>query len=184
MHVWSRLLTIQAKVENAFAWIAGTLVLAMMFLVTSDVLLRQLFNQPVAGTFELMEMGMVGVVYLGVAFVQRQRGHISIEMATDWLPPRGRRLLEAFGSLIGLAFAAFLTWRGAVYAWDAFYTGSYVGSVLKLPLWPARALIPVGSAVLSARLVVDTITDFAEAFRGSIDSASLHRNTEHEVGLH
>lgn len=72
---------------------------------------------------------------------------------------RYRKLLEAIGVLIGLILCLILAWMGAQYAIDAYQTGNYTGSVVRIPMWPPRTLIVIGLLLMSVRLAVDFVND-------------------------
>ena len=67
------------RVEELLVFAAGALVFALMFYGTLDVLSRALFNRPLPSTYEYMELGMVAIVYLGIAQVQRLQGHVAVD---------------------------------------------------------------------------------------------------------
>jgi TRAP-type C4-dicarboxylate transport system permease small subunit len=143
------------KVEDALVIIAGFVVMALMVVVTADVISRSLFNRPLPNSYEYMELGMVFTVYLGAAKVQREKGHVAIDMVIKHLPPRGVALVELAGCLIGLALMAAIGWWGAIAAWDSYQTSEYTGSVARIPIFPARLALVVGVIVLCLRLLID-----------------------------
>jgi TRAP-type C4-dicarboxylate transport system permease small subunit len=150
------------KIEDTLVIVAGFVVFALMIVVTADVISRSLFNRPLPNSYEYMELGMVFTVYLGIAKVQREKGHIAIDMIVKKLPPRGVALVELAGCLIGLALMAAIGWWGGLAAWESFETSEYIGSVARLPVLPARLALVVGVVVMSLRLLID-IARYARA---------------------
>jgi TRAP-type C4-dicarboxylate transport system permease small subunit len=146
---------ILSAIEDWLAIVAGFIVFALMIVVTADVIMRSLFNYPLPNSYEYMELGMVFVVYLGAAQVQREKRHIAIDAVIKALPPRGSALLEMFGCIVGLILMAAIGWWGAQAAWNSFVTSEYIGSVAHVPVLPARIALLCGVLVLSVRLVVD-----------------------------
>ena len=144
-----------AALEDALVIIAGFIVLALMVVVTADVIMRSLFNFPLPNSYEYMELGMVFIVYLGAAQVQREKRHIAIDALIKALPPRGAAFGEMLGCVIGLALMGAIGWWGALAAWNSFVTAEYIGSVARLPVLPARLALLVGVLVLSLRLLID-----------------------------
>lgn len=144
-----------STIEDWLVIVAGLTVIALMIVVTADVIMRSLFNYPLPNSYEYMELGMVFVVYLGASQVQREKRHIAIDAAIKVLPPRGSALLELFGCIIGLILMAAIGWWGAQAAWNSFITSEYIGSVAHVPVLPARIALLCGVLVLSVRLVVD-----------------------------
>jgi TRAP-type C4-dicarboxylate transport system permease small subunit len=143
-------------IEDGLVIVAGLIVLALMIVVTADVIMRSLFNYPLPNSYEYMELGMVFIVYLGAAQVQREKRHIAIDALVKTLWPRPRALAEMFGCLIGLVLMAAIGWWGAQAAWNSYVTSEYIGSVARLPVLPARLALMAGVLVLSLRLLIDT----------------------------
>ena len=50
--------------------------------------------------------------FLGWIIAARRRSHLTIDMLTMKLPPRGGAALRAIGALCGIAFAGLLVWYG------------------------------------------------------------------------
>jgi TRAP-type C4-dicarboxylate transport system permease small subunit len=96
------------NIERGFCYVAAGLVFVMIFPTTVDVILRYVFNAPLPEMFQLTEFMMVGVVYLGIAYVQQLKDHIKIEIATEWMPQKGQDILDLFGHLVGLFILALL----------------------------------------------------------------------------
>lgn len=149
------------KVEKAACYAAAGLVFVMIFPTTVDVVLRYGLDEPLPSIFQLTEFMMVGVVYLGIAYVQSLREHIKIEMATSWLPPRAQDLLDIFGQLVGFAVFAVMAWQTGRLAWEAWVTQDYTMGVVHFPLWPAKSIIPAGCGLLCLRLALDTAMEIA-----------------------
>jgi len=145
-----------AAIEDGLVIVAGFIVLALMLVVTADVIMRALFNYPLPNSYEYMELGLVFIVYLGAAQVQREKRHIAIDAVIKALPPRGGAFAEMLGCIAGLVLMIGIGWWGAQAAWNSFMTSEYIGSVARLPVLPARIALLCGVVVLSIRLLVDT----------------------------
>jgi TRAP-type C4-dicarboxylate transport system permease small subunit len=120
------------------------------------VISRAAFNRPLPSTYEYMQLGMVAIVYLGVSQVQRLKGHVGVDFASKFLPPRVNEVLDLIGCLFGLVLMASIGWWGAFAAWESVETGEYIGSVARVPVSPARIALLLGVAVLFIRLLVET----------------------------
>ncbi len=146
-------------VENALVVVAGALVLFLMLYGTADVLSRWLFNRPLPSTYEYMELGMVAVVYLGVAQVQRLRGHIAVDFVNKYLPAGVNWTIELIGCLFGLLLTGAIVWWGAAAAWSSYLSGEYIGSVARVHVFPARVALLAGLVVLFLRLTLQLVED-------------------------
>ena len=145
-----------ARVEELLVFVAGALVFALMFYGTLDVLSRALFNRPLPSTYEYMELGMVAIVYLGVAQVQRLQGHVAVDFVSKYFSPQVSRMLAILSCLFGLLLVSVIGWWGIMAAWESYVRGEYIGSVARVPVAPARIALVVGVGFLFLRLLLET----------------------------
>lgn len=147
--------TISRWIANAVGLLGAIGVMVMMVHITADVLCRVLLGSPLVGTNEIVSRYyMIAVAFLPLAWVERRKGMISVELF-DACMSRGVRLLGdllvAVVSIGALLLIAWTTWHEAVAAFekDAFVMA--VGN--RIPVWPTYFMIPVG-CFLAAILVV------------------------------
>lgn len=145
--------------ENVFASIGGATILALMGLTMTDVVFRYGFNAPLQGAFELSEFMMAGAIFLGLAYVQRHRGHVAIDFLVNRLPPAGILSLRLLGYALPLTVFSVITWGTGRLAYDAWRIHDYTSGAANLPTWPARTAVTIGCGLLCVRLVIDAISD-------------------------
>src|ERR671931_525839 len=75
------------------AWLAGTLMVAMMAIIVIDVALRNLGYQSSAHFFTFTEYFLLLIPLLGAPWLVREKGHIYIELLIAALPERLQRAL-------------------------------------------------------------------------------------------
>lgn len=159
-------------VERSACYAAAGLVFIMIFPTTLDVILRYVFNSPLPDIFQLTEFMMVGLVYLGIAYVQSIKDHIKIEIVTAWLPKKIQESLNIFGFMIGLSIFSIITWQSARLAWEAWITQDYTMGLVHFPLWPAKSILPLGTLLLCLRLIIDILTGFIEIMQPTSSTSS------------
>lgn len=147
--------------EEGLVIVAGIFVLVMMAITMADVVLRSLFNSPLEGAYEITEFMMAGVVFLGLAYMQRAKGHLAIEIFTERMPPWARTLVRVLGYLIALALFAAIAYETSAIAYQAWDRQDYTMGAARLPLWPVKTAIAFGSILFCIRLVVDMVCDLA-----------------------
>jgi len=116
-----------------------------MFLGIAQVLGRQLFNAPVAGYIDFVELSMASFAFLGVAYCQRLGGHVRMEMTIKAAKGRLRWLLEALGTLVALFVIAVLAWYGYEHFLRAWQLGDSTIDA-ELPVWPSKLVVPIAFA--------------------------------------
>lgn len=150
-----------------------------MFLGTADVVGTQFLGTPVPGALEVTESTMVLIVFGALAFAQMQRAHIRVEILYGYAGPRTKAFMDAVTHLVALVFFALLAWQGygeALYGWEI--REATLGYI-RFPLYPARWLLVLGTALLLLRLALDLISDLARMWRGEPPPAppAAHRLT-------
>lgn len=85
--------------------------LVMVILVTVHVLSRALFKKPLMGTVELEELMLVILVFLGMAYTQVQKKHISVDFLTSRFSERVQEILSIATSLLSTCLFFALSWQ-------------------------------------------------------------------------
>ena len=151
--VLERLDRLLGRLENGLNFCAGLLISVLMLLGVVQIVLRTVFNAPIFGYIDIVEVLMVGFAVLSIAFVQRLGGHVRMEMLVLRLAGRPKWLLEALGT----GLAAFIVAVLIPYSWDHFGRAFEFGDStidIEIPTWPAKLVVPVALSVLLARLVL------------------------------
>jgi tripartite ATP-independent transporter DctM subunit len=165
--IFARLEKIQLSVESFFNGVAAAIVVFMMGLTTVDVVLRYLFNSPIAGVYTLCEMLMVGIVYLAIAYVQQQKSHVRVDIFIDRLQGPPRLAFELSTLILALVAFSLMAWQAGLQAWDAWVTGDYAMGLIEYPYWPTKSVMTLGIALLCLRFVTDIKADILELRRVS-----------------
>jgi tripartite ATP-independent transporter DctM subunit len=161
--VLPRIISVLEKVNPIVRWlfyIDGALVFLYLLTTFLDVLLRYFFDKPIPNTVDLGSMLMVALVFLGLAYVQLDKLHITIDLVTSRLSPKARLALSTAMYTICLVTIALMVWRGALNVIDYYQKGiiGYSG----LPHYPASAIIPFGSIFLFIVFLHDLLAKIVE----------------------
>jgi C4-dicarboxylate transporter DctQ subunit len=133
---------------DAAAALAAASVLVMLALVSYSVAMRYLLNAPKPWTDEVVGYLLVGSVMFAVAETLRRGEHISIDLLTDKLGPRGKRIAAIFALLAVLVTAAALLWEGWQTVAFARMLGLMTEGYVTLPLWTLQLMVPIGGGLL------------------------------------
>ena len=79
------------KIESLFALISGLAVFSLMMLAVISVTGRHSINQPLPGYVDWIEQAMPLIAFMGIAYTQRNGGHIRMDILVSFLNP-GRGL--------------------------------------------------------------------------------------------
>lgn len=162
------------RIERVFVLVAGIFAFTLMFLAVVSVTGRNLFNEPLRGYVDWIETLMPLIAILGVSYVQREGGHIRMDILIGQLKGRPLWLAEFVTTL-----AIFLVIAALVYGTWAHFDRSFDLSKplwsrdstidIGLPLWPAKLVVPVAFFVMSLRLILQLI-GFGRAFVLGLES--------------
>ena len=139
--------------ENGANLVASAAILLLMVLGTAQIIFRTVFNSPIAGYIDLVELSMASMAFLGAAYCQRLGAHIRMEILVTHL--KGRLLLaaEIFGTLVALIIIGVLI----SYSWDHFLRSYQLGDTTidaEYPVWPSKLLVPIAFSLWFIRLLV------------------------------
>ena len=140
-------------IERGTALISGFGIFAMMMLGVVQIFSRKLFNIPILGYIDLVEIMMTFLVFLGLAYTERLGNHIRMEIFVSYLKGRTLWLFELTGVILGLFVIAVLI----KYSWDhaiRAYTSGDSTIDIQLLWWPSKMVVPAALALLFVRLLV------------------------------
>ncbi len=143
-------------IENFFNFIAAAAIFTLMILGVLQIGLRSLFNSPITGYIDLVELSMATMAFLGAAYCQRLAAHIRMEIFVGKLKGRALWIAESFGTLVAMIIIAILVW----YSWDHFMRAFEIGDSTidaEYPVWPSKLLVPVAFGLWFLRLGVQLI---------------------------
>ena len=145
-----------ARLENVLNAIAGISIMFLMLFAVYQVVGRKVFNAPIFGYIDWVEQIMILFAFIGVAYCQRQGGHVRMELIIGRFRGRLLWLVEIFGVLVGLFIIAVLIGTSYDHMLRAYELGDSTINT-GLPIWPAKAVIPLAFATLWLRLLLQLI---------------------------
>ena len=140
------------RIARGSSTLAGLAVLAIVLLISFDVLMRYFFNEPQLFVDELASFLEVLVIFGGLAQTFRVGGHVRVDLLTGRLPAPVRAWLRLVTLIIGLAFLGVVMWTTAQSALTAYRYGR-VSSVMLYPLWLPMVLIPLGLGLMAVTML-------------------------------
>lgn len=152
---------------NILMAIGALSILLMMFQITLEVMLRTLFKDTIPGTEEIVSTYyMIGCAFLPLAWVQRERGHVIVELFTIWLSPRAAAALDGVVTLICAAGIAIFFFAGVEKAVAMTAQGEILIAMIDVVVWPSRWLLPAGLGTMLIYMLVHAVGDLTWAARG------------------
>ncbi len=131
-----------------FAYAGGLIFIALVLMSVVSIVGRKLFNAPVPGDVEVLQMAAAFGSATFFAYCHLTHGDVKVDFFTANLTSGRRLILDSAGSLLVGLIGALLAWRTGVGAMSLKEAGES-SAVLEVPVWMAQALM-VPSFVLLA----------------------------------
>lgn len=141
------------RLFNALAAVAALLLLAMVALVTADIVLRNTLGTGFAWSNEVTEYALYIITLLTAPWLLRRGQHVRIDMMLVLVPPRLAWMMEAAADIIGLAASLVLLWYGTIMTAQSARLGSLTIKNLVFPEWWLLWPLPVCFALLALEFI-------------------------------
>lgn len=144
-------------------------ILLLILLVTADALGRSFFAAPIVGTVELVQISIVGIVFMQLGDTVRTGRLTRSETFLDavkLLRPRAAAALEGVFCVLGAAYMAIGLWGSVPLLAEAIRRNSWIGNegVFTAPVWPVKTVIVAGLAVCLVQFLRLAASSFKRAF--------------------
>ena len=152
------------------AVVAGFLMVAMMVVITLDVVLRNLGYQSSAHFFTFTEYALLMVPCLGAPWLVREKGHIYIEILLMYLTPGWRAALIRLVGIVCVMVCAVLAWYGLQVSLGDYLASEKDVRSLDMPRWMVVGFIPLSFAMMAVEFLRFVVR--RENFLGAIGGQS------------
>ncbi len=147
------------RLEGKMALISGLAIFSLVILAVVSVGGRNLMNAPLPGYVDWIEQVMPLVAFMGVAYTQRDGGHIRMDILVGQLRGRALWAAEFITTLAMLILVILLIWGTYSHFLRAFDFNAPLWSRdssidISIPLWPTKLLAPVAFSVLGFRIAI------------------------------
>lgn len=138
---------------TACGLLAGLAIAGLAFMITLDVIMRNLGITNFPWLLEVSEYLLFIVTFGAAPWVLHSGSHVRVDLLITSLPKRAGLALELIADFLGFAASALLAWHGFRVAMDTFSRGDLLYKELVIPEWPLLAVIPVSAALLAIEFV-------------------------------
>ena len=122
----------------------------MAFLMTIGALMRYLFNSPIDFADEVSGLLLLGITFLGLAYVEKDNAHIRIELLSKRLGPGMRTILAKVNWVIEVFWTVIVLVCVSLAVMDFFETEKRSMSTEWL-IWPFACVMVLGTVMLLHR---------------------------------
>ncbi|NVK43819.1 MAG: TRAP transporter small permease [Oceanospirillaceae bacterium] len=100
-------------VNRPLQGIAMVVMFLMMAITLVDVMGRYLLDAPLKGAFELTELMLAAVIFLGLPLITAENGHIAVDLLDSLMPARLQRWLVGLVNVLAFGIFAWVLWDKA-----------------------------------------------------------------------
>ncbi len=149
---------ITAAVGKGVMW----LILLAVLVSAGNAIVRKAVNWSSNSLLEL-QWYLFGAAFMGAAaYTLQQNEHIRIDIFYGTRTRRTQHWIDLFGHVFfTLPFVVLMTWMLVPYAWAAWQIGQLSTNAGGLVIWPARAILAAGFALLILQVVSEIIKKVA-----------------------
>lgn len=139
--------------EEYMIVILTTIMTVLLFL---QVLFRFVLNLPLAWVEEISLYSMVWLCYFGCSLAIKKREHLKMEIITNFLKPKAKKIFDIISLILFFAFAVFVLYHVTLLTGDILSRGQ-VTAVLEIPKWIPYAGVPAAFLLMMIRMIQDFI---------------------------
>ena len=154
-------------------WVAYLIFLIFMLLLL-EVFMRYLFSNPTSWTNEFGQMLFGAYVVLSGGYVMAHHNHVNVDLLYASFSPRTRASVDIFTSSMFFLFMAALLYFGSSMAWESVQGMETSYSAWNPPVWPIKAMIPLGTLLLLLQGIAKLLQDILIALGHESPSDTSH----------
>lgn len=145
----TRLSNAFGRLFDVLAMMAALILLAMVVLVTADILLRNLTRSGFPWANEVSEYALYAITLMTAPWLLRRGQHVRIDLMLTYVPARIAWLLEAVGDIAGFLVCLVMLRYGVKMTIDSAMLGSITIKNLVFPEWWLLAPLPLIFALIA-----------------------------------
>lgn len=166
------LIRLSDQLSKSLMILSSVWAMGLSILIVADIIGNNLYGRAIPGVREIVISSIVMIVYLQLGYAIRSHSMLRADSLLFVMPLPLRRIVLAAGYLLGIVFFLMIlrgTVSPAIHAWS---TSEFWGEgALRVPVWPTRFMVIVGTALAIVNYVVAALIDVFELDDSGRDSA-------------
>lgn len=147
-----------AGIRTAVRWISLALLAALVITPFAQVVMRGVFNVPMAAAEELARYFLICLTFLAASYVTEQGGQIRMEEFQALVPPKPRWHLQLAIEIAGVVMFATMLVAAVITIGNNLQNQT---ATIEMPFWLFMAPLAVGALLL----VLETLMMFIHTWR-------------------
>jgi len=134
-------------------------IVVLMLLINVEALGRSAFNKPIIGVIEMIEISVIGIVFMQLAdslrrgVLTRSDGLFNQVMSRK---PAAGHVMAIVTDLAGVVFMGLIIWGSVPFFIDSWEKDYYIGveGMFTAPVWPVALIIVIGVTVTMIQFLI------------------------------
>ncbi|WP_209121010.1 TRAP transporter small permease subunit [Alkalihalobacillus sp. BA299] len=154
------------RITTITKWGAIITIFSMMLLISFTVISRGIFNLPIVGDYELVQLMMIVLVGLGFGYSERIDAHIKVGLLVDRFKQKTQATIDIIVYIL-VAFICFLVgtilFKAGLQGLSSFKVTT---SILSIPHYPFQFLLSIGFYMWGLEAMLKIIYRSVELING------------------
>lgn len=163
-------------ISNLFGAVAVLFLAFLMLGISADVLARLITGSSISGIFELSELSLVMIVFMGAMWAQRDRAHIRVEILSDRLAGPARRVAMGFAWGCGALALVLIAWPSTQEAIYSVSIWEFRWGYTQVPIWWTKVGVALGLWLAAIQMAVNAagavLADAPQDARPNLDAGA------------
>lgn len=138
--------------EEAFV---GISIISVTLVLSVNIVLRYFFSANTSWAEEFIRYMMIWITFIGSSICFRRSIHVGVDFLIDYLPPKGKKIMQLVINIAAIVFMIFLIKFGFDLVQFSIGTGQISPSLQIKTFWVYLA-IPVGAILSLLHLSIQT----------------------------
>ncbi|MEY8828891.1 TRAP transporter small permease [Sedimentitalea sp. XS_ASV28] len=147
-------------ISNLCGAVAVLFLAFLMFGITVDVFARVVGGRSISGIFEMSELSLVMIVFMGAMWAQRDRAHIRVNILSQRMKGPSHRLVMGLAWLCGALALAMIAWPATQ---EAIYSVSILEfrwGYTQVPIWWTKVGVALGLWLAAVQMCFSALDVF------------------------
>ena len=155
INLWHSIYDVLAKVIKWSVLVSVFCAVVILLLSVIDVVGSKFFNRGLPAATSFVEELNLVLVFMAVAYVQTERGHLRIALLNRYMPTGLRHAVVLLGHVLGILICGFFSWRTLILMQNMLATSDIKNAaVIEFPLWPFALVNFYGFAILTTAFIM------------------------------
>ena len=164
--------------------VIAIIILSFMMVFTAFSVSIRLFNKPIIGDIEIIELSMVALIMLGLSVTEKLDGHIKVGIIIDKLPIRYQQIFQAVSNLLTFLVASIIAYTFIQVTYTHAVEIKLSTTILNVPFYYFDILIVIGFISWGLEVLVKLIGSIIDLFKPIDESVKIKEDTiEMEGGI-